>query len=112
LFSDKENLINDLNDNITNQYLHNTILNLLSTLRGKEAEILIFRYGMGITKSHTLDEIGEKYNLTRERIRQIENKAIRRLSNPKRSRILLKYFEYNVEEPSDEGLPKNMKFLK
>lgn len=111
-FSDEEDLINNLNDNITNQYLHDTIFNIFSTLRGREADILLLRYGMGITKSHTLDEIGDKYGLTRERIRQIELKAIRRLRHPKRSKHLIKFYEERVKIPSDDLLPKNMKYLK
>ena len=92
IFSDEE-LISNLNDNITNQYLHNMILKLFSTLDRRESDILKLRYGMGITKSHTLDEIGDMYNLTRERIRQIESKAIKKINLQKQFEKLKAFIE-------------------
>jgi RNA polymerase primary sigma factor len=111
LFSDKYQFIDDLNENITNQYLHEIILNVLSTFPMRESNIIKLRFGLGIMKSHTLDEIGDKYNLTRERIRQIIEKAIRRFRHPKRARKILIFFDYKINEPSDKDLPKNQKFL-
>jgi RNA polymerase primary sigma factor len=65
--------------------------NVLSTLPLREQEIIKMRYGIGIERSLTLEEIGEIFELTRERIRQIEDRAIARLKNPKRSRKLVAY---------------------
>ena len=61
---------------------------VLNTLSGKEAEVLRMRFGIDTTKPMTLEEVGNAYGVTRERIRQIENKAIRKLRNPLRARML------------------------
>lgn len=61
---------------------------VLSTLSAKEADILRMRFGIGADKPMTLEEVGNHYGVTRERIRQVENKAIRKLRNPMRARIL------------------------
>ena len=63
----------------------------LSTLTARESEIVVLFYGIGLNHSHTLEEIGEKYDLTRERVRQIKEKAIRRLRNVSKSKILKTY---------------------
>ncbi len=63
----------------------------LSTLSPREAKVLCMRYGLGDDHPHTLEEIGHKFGLTRERIRQIENKALHRLRHPRRARILREY---------------------
>lgn len=64
---------------------------VLSTLSPREARILRLRFGLGGNRSHTLEEVGQKFGLTRERIRQIEGKALRRLRHPRRSRQLRQY---------------------
>ncbi|MCS7179280.1 MAG: sigma-70 family RNA polymerase sigma factor [Anaerolineae bacterium] len=64
---------------------------VLSTLSPREARILRLRFGLGGSRSHTLEEVGQKFGLTRERIRQIEGKALRRLRHPRRSRQLKEY---------------------
>ena len=61
---------------------------VLSTLSSKEAEILRMRFGIGADRPMTLEEVGKHYGVTRERIRQVENKAIRKLRNPMRARML------------------------
>ncbi len=71
--------------------LHEKIEELLSTLTPREARILRLRFGLQNGKSYTLEEVGEKFGLTRERIRQIEGKALRRLRHPRRSRHLRDY---------------------
>lgn len=60
----------------------------LSTLKDKEAEVIKYRFGFYDGKIYTLKEIGEIYGITRERVRQIENKAIRKLKMPVRKRIV------------------------
>lgn len=61
---------------------------VLSTLKPAEAEVLKMRYGIGIEKPMSLKEVGEKFNLTKERIRQIEKHAIVRMQHPTRARRL------------------------
>jgi len=65
----------------------------LDTLDKREADIIRMYYGIGREQSMTLDEIGEKYGLTRERIRQIKEKALRRLRHASRSKKLRPYLE-------------------
>jgi RNA polymerase primary sigma factor len=57
-------------------------------LSNKEADILRMRFGIGADKPMTLEEVGQHYGVTRERIRQVENKAIRKLRNPLRANML------------------------
>jgi RNA polymerase primary sigma factor len=64
---------------------------ILATLTPREARILRLRFGLQDGKSYTLEEVGQKFGLTRERIRQIEGKALRRLRHPRRSRQLKEY---------------------
>jgi len=71
--------------------LHEGIEEVLSTLTPREARILRLRYGLQNGRSYTLEEVGRKFGLTRERIRQIESKALRRLRHPSRSRQLKDY---------------------
>lgn len=67
------------------------INDLLDTLSHKEADIIQFRYGLNGRRPMSLKEIGTRYNLTKERIRQIEKKAIKRLQHPSRSQYLASY---------------------
>jgi RNA polymerase primary sigma factor len=64
------------------------MMTLLNTLTQREAKIVRMRFGIGLDRSYTLEEIGTHFSLTRERIRQIEMKAMRKLKNPKRLREL------------------------
>ncbi|UCH60443.1 MAG: sigma-70 family RNA polymerase sigma factor [Anaerolineales bacterium] len=64
---------------------------VLATLTPREARILRLRFGLDDNRSYTLEEVGQKFGLTRERIRQIEGKALRRLRHPRRSRQLREY---------------------
>jgi RNA polymerase primary sigma factor len=64
---------------------------VLATLTPREARILRLRFGLRDGRSYTLEEVGQKFGLTRERIRQIEGKALRRLRHPRRSRQLKEY---------------------
>ena len=76
----------------THQHLlHDGVEEVLSTLTPREARILRLRYGLQNGRSYTLEEVGRKFGLTRERIRQIESKALRRLRHPSRSRQLKDY---------------------
>ena len=79
-----ENPINNLIREANSQIIE-TVFDTLST---REAEVLKMRFGINALKAMTLEEIGQHYGLTRERIRQIENKAIRKLRNPIRAKML------------------------
>ncbi len=64
---------------------------VLATLSPREARVLRLRFGLGQDRAYTLEEVGQKFGLTRERIRQIEGKALRRLRQPARARLLRDY---------------------
>lgn len=68
--------------------LRQRILDVLDTLTHREREILKLRYGIGNTHTYTLEEVGRIFKVTRERVRQIENKALKKLRNPIRSQSL------------------------
>jgi RNA polymerase primary sigma factor len=67
---------------------------VLSTLNKREEKILKMRFGIGEKKDHTLEEVGEDFNVTRERIRQIEEKALRKLKHSSRAEKLKSFVEY------------------
>ena len=67
--------------------------NILDTLSPREASVLRLRFGIDCESDHTLEEVGKKFHVTRERIRQIEAKALRKLRHPVRSRILKTFSE-------------------
>ncbi|MEE9449688.1 MAG: RNA polymerase sigma factor RpoD/SigA [Ignavibacteriaceae bacterium] len=71
--------------------LRNEVENILAKLAEREAEVIKLSYGIGYEKSATLEEIGKQFNLTRERIRQIKEKALRKLRISKRSNQLRKF---------------------
>jgi RNA polymerase primary sigma factor len=71
--------------------LREKLAEVLSTLSPREARILRMRFGLEDGNSYTLEEVGQKFGLTRERIRQIEGKALRRLRHPRRARQLKEY---------------------
>ena len=72
----------------TNEILKEEIGNVLMTLQEREREVLELRFGLIDGTSHTLEEVGKRFNVTRERIRQIEAKALRKLRHPSRAKKL------------------------
>jgi len=70
------------------QEMQELISKALSTLSPREERIVRMRFGVGVRSDHTLEEIGQQFGLTRERIRQIEASALRKLKHPSRSRAL------------------------
>ena len=78
-------------DIIVDKSLKEDIVSVLRSLSTKEAEIIQYRFGLNGKSPLSLKEIGDKYNLTKERIRQIEKKAIKRLQHPSRSQYLEAY---------------------
>ena len=69
------------------------LLEVLSTLTERERKVLELRFGLEDGEVHTLEEVGEEFHVTRERIRQIESKALRKLRHPSRSRKLRDYLD-------------------
>jgi RNA polymerase primary sigma factor len=78
-------------EHLIHESLNQEIQRSLSTLSDKEREVINLYYGIGMNHGLTLDEIGDKFDLTRERVRQIKEKAIRRLKHPSRSKLLKSY---------------------
>ncbi len=72
----------------TNEILKEEIKSVLETLQEREQEVLELRFGLVDGTSHTLEEVGKRFNVTRERIRQIEAKALRKLRHPSRAKKL------------------------
>ena len=72
----------------TNEILKEELKSVLETLQEREQEVLELRFGLIDGTSHTLEEVGKKFNVTRERIRQIEAKALRKLRHPSRAKKL------------------------
>ena len=66
---------------------------ILSTLTSREEKVLRMRFGIGLQSDHTLEEVGQQFSVTRERIRQIEAKALRKLKHPSRSRKLKSFLD-------------------
>ena len=77
--------------NVDEEELKNSINTALSSLSPKEVSVLELRFGLNGQKAHSLKEIGEMFNLTKERIRQIEKRAMDRLKHPSRSARLLEF---------------------
>ena len=73
--------------------LRNTTTKILATLTPREERVLRMRFGIGMNTDHTLEEVGQQFSVTRERIRQIEAKALRKLKHPSRSRQLKSFFD-------------------
>ena len=73
--------------------LRETTTNVLSTLTPREERVLRMRFCIGMNTDHTLEEVGQQFSVTRERIRQIEAKALRKLKHPSRSKQLKSFLE-------------------
>jgi RNA polymerase primary sigma factor len=73
--------------------LRETTTRVLASLTPREERILRMRFGIGMNSDHTLEEVGHKFSVTRERIRQIEAKALRKLKHPSRSRVLRSFLD-------------------
>ncbi|MGB8647985.1 MAG: RNA polymerase sigma factor RpoD [Anaerolineae bacterium] len=80
-------------DAASHQLLREQMEEILTSLSPREGRVLQLRFGLKDGKSHTLEEVGKKFGVTRERIRQIEAKALRKLRHPSRSRKLRDYLE-------------------
>ena len=79
-------------DATSNALLGEALKEILDTLTEREADVLRLRYGMSDGRTHTLEEVGQQFGVTRERIRQIENKAIRKLRHPSRAKKIRDFY--------------------
>ncbi len=79
-------------DATSNTLLAEALGEILNTLTEREADVLRLRFGMFDGKTHTLEEVGQIFGVTRERIRQIENKAIRKLRHPSRAKKIRDFY--------------------
>ena len=73
--------------------LKSSTTKVLATLTPREERVLRMRFGIGMNTDHTLEEVGQQFSVTRERIRQIEAKALRKLKHPSRSRQLKSFLD-------------------
>ena len=84
-------------DSATNASLSEIVREILASLTPREAKVLMMRFGIGMNTDHTLEEVGKQFDVTRERIRQIEAKALRKLRHPSRSERLRSFIEMHVD---------------
>ena len=91
-FIEDKNAIQPLDSAILSN-LRESTTRVLSTLTPREERVLRMRFGIGMNTDHTLEEVGQQFSVTRERIRQIEAKALRKLKHPSRSRKLRSFLD-------------------
>jgi RNA polymerase primary sigma factor len=96
-FIEDQNLLSPVNS-ATFEGLREATLEVLDSLTAREAKVLRMRFGIDMNTDHTLEEVGKQFDVTRERIRQIEAKALRKLRHPSRSDPLRSFID--TEEPS------------
>ena len=80
-------------DEAGRELLRRELANVLKSLTPREERVLTLRFGLEDGRAHTLEELGKEFNVTRERIRQIEAKALRKLRHPSRAKRLRDYLE-------------------
>ncbi|WP_029933786.1 RNA polymerase sigma factor RpoD [Thiomicrospira pelophila] len=80
-------------DSADQEGMSETVREMLSTLTPREAKVLRMRFGLGMNTDHTLEEVGKQFDVTRERIRQIEAKALRKLRHPSRAERLRSFLD-------------------
>ena len=91
-FIEDKNVVKPL-DAVVNSNLREITSQVLSTLTPREERVLRMRFGIGMNSDHTLEEVGKQFSVTRERIRQIEAKALRKLKHPTRAKKLKTFIE-------------------
>lgn len=92
-------------DTVANNDLKERVREILKTLTPREEKVLKMRFGIDVASEHTLEEVGKDFSVTRERIRQIEVKALRKLRHPSRSKKLRSFFEQEIDETVvDDGM--------
>ena len=85
-------------DTVASNDLKEKVREILKTLTPREEKVLKMRFGIDVASEHTLEEVGKDFSVTRERIRQIEVKALRKLRHPSRSKRLKTFFEKEFDE--------------
>lgn len=90
-------------DTVASNDLKERVREVLKTLTPREEKVLKMRFGIDVASEHTLEEVGKDFSVTRERIRQIEVKALRKLRHPSRSKKLLTFFEKELSEILQDG---------
>lgn len=85
-------------DAVVNDDLKEKVREILKTLTPREEKVLKMRFGIDVASEHTLEEVGKDFSVTRERIRQIEVKALRKLRHPSRSKKLQSFFEKELDQ--------------
>ena len=85
-------------DAAVNSSLLEVMQKVLGSLTPREAKVLCMRFGINMNTDHTLEEVGKQFDVTRERIRQIEAKALRKLRHPSRSELLRSFLEEELDE--------------
>lgn len=91
-----------LSDTVASTDLKEKIREILKTLTPREEKVLKMRFGIDVASEHTLEEVGKDFSVTRERIRQIEVKALKKLKHPSRSTKLLAFFEKDLQNLDDD----------
>ena len=91
-FIEDKNAVQPL-DAAIQENLRETTTRVLASLTPREERVLRMRFGIGMNTDHTLEEVGQQFSVTRERIRQIEAKALRKLKHPSRSRLLRSFLD-------------------
>jgi RNA polymerase primary sigma factor len=81
-------------DAVIQSNLRETTTRVLASVTPREERVLRMRYGIGMNKDDTLEEVGKQFSVSRERIRQIEAKALRKLKHPSRSRVLRSFLDH------------------
>lgn len=94
-------------DTVASNDLKERVREVLKTLTPREEKVIKMRFGIDVASEHTLEEVGKDFGVTRERVRQIEVKALRKLRHPSRSKKLQTFFEkeyeFRPEETADDG---------
>lgn len=91
-------------DAVVNDDLKEKVREVLKSLTPREEKVLKMRFGIDVASEHTLEEVGKDFSVTRERIRQIEVKALRKLRHPSRSKRLQSFFDKELDIPTSDTI--------
>jgi RNA polymerase primary sigma factor len=91
-------------DAVVNDDLKEKVREILKSLTPREEKVLKMRFGIDVASEHTLEEVGKDFSVTRERIRQIEVKALRKLRHPSRSKRLQSFFDKEYDMSNSDGI--------
>ena len=101
----EDTVISSPAESATNAGLRESTRRILSTLTAREAKVLRMRFGIDMNTDHTLEEVGKQFDVTRERIRQIEAKALRKLRQPSRADDLRSFLVDGEDEEEESVIP-------